>query len=221
MLTAVDTGLQNAGLPKIATMIDSLKVAINNSFAVINSAITSAIPYIANLVKAIGSLASNTIFQALAGGVVAFIAAFKGVTVIVSAMRAVRNALLIGGIIRNLAGDTQLLSFAFSNMAAESKIAAAAQKVFNLVAGLNPYVLIIAGIAAVIAALTIFFSKTDKGRAIWKSFVDYLVNIWNTVAPTLAAAWKAISDSFMSAWNTLLPVFQALWSTLVTVFKLQ
>ncbi|MBF7139931.1 tape measure protein [Pediococcus pentosaceus] len=219
MLTAVDTGLQNSGLPKIATMIDSLKVVINNSFAVINSAITSAIPYIANLVKAIGSLASNTIFQALAGGVVAFIAAFKGVTVIVSAMRAVRNALLIGGIIRNLASDTQLLSFAFSNMAAESKIAAAAQKIFNLVAGLNPYVLIIAGIAAVIAALTIFFSKTDKGRAIWKSFVDYLVNIWNTVAPTLAAAWKAISDSFMAAWNTLLPVFQALWSTVVTVFQ--
>ncbi len=219
MLTAVDSGLQNSGLPKIATMIDSLKVVINNSFAVINSAITSAIPYIVNLVKAIGNLASNTKFQALAGGVVAFIAAFKGVTVIVSAMKAVKDALLIGGIIRNLAGDTQLLSFAFSNMAAESKIAAAAQKAFNLVAGLNPYVLIIAGIAAVIAALTIFFSKTDKGRAIWKSFVDYLVNIWNAIAPTLAAAWKAISDSFMSAWNALLPVFQALWSTVVTVFQ--
>lgn len=226
MLTAIDTGLQNAGFPKIATMIDNLKVVINNSFNIINSAITSVIPPIASLVKSFGSLMNNPVFQSLAGGVIAFIAAFKGISVVITAMNALKDTLIIGQVVVGLTGDTQALAFAFSNMAAESKIAAAAQTAFNAVAELNPYALIISGIIAIAASLTIFFTKTKEGRALWSETTSAItaatIKAWSIITKVINDGTKVIMgkwDELIALWQQSVPIIASVFGNIANVIK--
>lgn len=76
-------------------------------------------------------------------------------------------------------------------------IATAAQWAWNAALTANPIGLIIAGIAALVGALYLFFTKTETGRAIWEK-------VWGAIKSAAAA----VADWFM---NTALPVLQAAW----------
>ena len=104
-----------------------------------------------------------------------------------------------------------------------TKAAAAAQWLLNAAMSASPIGLVIAGIAALVAGLVLFFTKTEKGREIWEvvwgaiksaaaAVADWFMN---TLVPVFVAAWDWIKDAAASVaeWFTtsLLPTFVAAW----------
>ncbi|QGT53370.1 hypothetical protein CHPC965_001033 [Lactococcus phage CHPC965] len=112
---------------------------------------------------------------------------------------------------------------------------------FNAVAAINPYVLIAAAIAAVIAGLVYFFTQTETGKKAWAGFVDFLksawdgivsffsgigqwfADIWNGAVDGAKAIWQGLVDWFggivqgiQNIWNGMIDFFTTLWATVVT-----
>ena len=101
------------------------------------------------------------------------------------------------------------------------KLASLAEMAFNAVFSLNPVILIIAGITALIAALAYFFTQTEMGKKAWKSFCDVATAAWNAFYPIVKPAidmiidaWNGLVQAVQTAWQMLQPVFSALWQAL-------
>ncbi|WP_130811403.1 phage tail tape measure protein [Olsenella sp. Marseille-P4559] len=62
----------------------------------------------------------------------------------------------------------------------------------------NPWVLVVAGIAAVVAGLVWFFTQTETGRQLWAQFTGWISEKWQAVQDFFAgvpAFWKGIWDN--------------------------
>ena len=116
-----------------------------------------------------------------------------------------------------------------------------AMAIFNAVLILNPFGALIAGITAVVAALTWFFTQTETGRQIWQSFVewikqawqsvsDFLTNLWTNISEIATTAWETIKttimsivqpfiDSFLTIWNGLKDSLSQIWEGIKMVFQ--
>lgn len=84
----------------------------------------------------------------------------------------------------------------------------------------NPMIAIAAAIAAVVAGLIWFFTKTETGKRIWGEFWEFLksvwswlttkfTEVWNTVSTAASGAWDGIKNSASSAWDGI----KSAWST--------
>jgi len=105
-------------------------------------------------------------------------------------------------------------------------IATAAQWLMNAAMTANPIGIIIAAIAALVAGLVWFFTKTELGRQIWQGFVDFLgaawewlknlaVTVFTAVANFFTGLWQGISDTASTVWNAIVGFFTGLWQGLV------
>lgn len=105
-----------------------------------------------------------------------------------------------------------------------TKIATAIQWLWNAAMAANPIGLIIAGIALLVGALVLFFTKTELGRKIWEKVWGWIkttsLSIWNSVLkPTFSAigdAFKAIGTAMQWTWNS---VIKPVWNFLATVIS--
>lgn len=111
-------------------------------------------------------------------------------------------------------------------LSAGMKIAAAAQWAFNAAASANPYVLIAAAIAAVVAALVLFFTKTKLGQQLWTNFVNFLKQAWTGLKELAVTVWNAIGqavthpvETIKGLWNGLTSWFSQLWQAIVNTAK--
>lgn len=187
-------------------------------------------PAIGTAMTAVGGFLTNAqkIGGALSGGISAIKVFGSGVSTFMNVSRA-----LIG-----VAKGSQAALLALQAMANTSKIAKAGliaynavvkvgtaiQVAFNAVMALNPFILIGVAIAAVIAVLVLFFTKTKLGQQIWQKFVSWLSNAWNTLKELASVVWNAISEIISSVvekikpiWNTIVEFFSNLWNTIVTI----
>ena len=79
-------------------------------------------------------------------------------------------------------------------------------KLVNLAMAANPLVLkaaaIAAGITAVVAAFTWFFTQTEVGRKIWEKFTDALVSGWDWVVDKIGAGieWIQVKWEKFTGW---------------------
>lgn len=78
-------------------------------------------------------------------------------------------------------------------------VASGAQQALNMAMRANPIGLIVTAIAALVAGLVWFFTKTELGQKIWQGFTDFL-----------QAAWEKIKVAFQMNWEIIKAVFQAL-----------
>ena len=134
----------------------------------------------------------------------------------------------MGQVIKAAFVAEDLASFisAMGKLAKTNKIAAAAQWALNTAMDVNPFVLIAAAIAAVVAALTLFFTKTKTGRKLWGEFVKWLQNAWNNLKNDASTIWNAISDAvthpvetIKKVWNGIKDFFIQLWQAIVNTGK--
>ena len=155
----------------------------------------------------------------LAVSVVTFIGAFKGVQAVASGI----SSLIIG--FQNLQAFVQLVA------GAENSI-----KAFFTLLGLNPWVVLIAGIAAVVAGLVWFFTQTKTGQKLWQGFTQFLSNAWQglvsiaqsvwsaiasaftTVVEVIKGVWSGITGFFSGLWQGIVSVAQSVWGSIVSVF---
>jgi tape measure domain-containing protein len=130
---------------------------------------------------------------------------------------------------------------AFKKLQTAIKAGTGVMKAFNVVAAINPYVLIAAAIAAVVAGLVYFFTQTETGKKAWASFVDFLksawdsivsffsgigqwfADIWNGAVDGAKGIWQGLVDWFsgivqgiQNIWNGITTFFTTLWTTVVT-----
>lgn len=87
----------------------------------------------------------------------------------------------------------------------------------------NPITLVIAAIAAVVAALVLFFTKTKTGQQMWSNFVNFLKNAWNGLVSVAQTVWNAIAQAFQKPieiikilWSGIKDFFSQLWQGIVS-----
>lgn len=214
MLTDINKGFKNAGLGSIAQVLDNMKYAINGAFKAIGPAVTVATSVILNFAKVVGSvlggLFKNDFFRSLAVGALSFAGALKGIEVGIAIFGKLKSALSVGKAFIELVTDAKNLVGVFQNL--------------SVLLGTNPWILLAAAIAAVVAALVYFFTQTKAGRAIWSGFVSFLVGLWNQLVTTVTTVWGNIVKVFTvavgiieTAWSGTVTFFTTLWTGIVTV----
>lgn len=81
------------------------------------------------------------------------------------------------------------------------RLAATGFRALSAVIMANPMVAIAAAIAAVVAGLVWFFTKTETGKRIWGEFVEVLKSAWEWLSTAFVAVWSTISEKATAAWE--------------------
>lgn len=131
-------------------------------------------------------------------GVVGAVTAFMAIGKTVQMIKAFKTALLASK------GVTVAWTVA-------TKIAAGAQKLFNLAMRQNPIVKVISLIVMIGSALAVFFTQTDSGREIWQSFMDWLKGAWEGIKDFFQGLWDGIVDVFNKAVQFVADVLSSKW----------
>ena len=81
--------------------------------------------------------------------------------------------------------------------------------------GAGKWAFVVGGVAAVVGALAVFFTKTDTGRQLWGQFTDFLAQAWDKVQgawqaaqPVLEGVLSAIGQGVSDFAQGALPVLQ-------------
>ena len=85
---------------------------------------------------------------------------------------------------------------------------------FNAIVSANPFTALIVAIAAVVAALTWFFTQTETGRAIWQGFTEWLSSTWTSISSFLIDTWNNIAQTATAIWEGIVSVATAIWSAI-------
>lgn len=91
----------------------------------------------------------------------------------------------------------------FMKLEQVTRLQTAAQAALNFVMNQNKLFLIVTGIAAVVAALYTFFTKTEKGREIWQSLMDAFSTAWQWLKDTFAPVFDWIGEKASQAWQLI------------------
>lgn len=212
-LTAIDNGLKNAKLGGIADLINSMKGGINTAFDAINSTIQKYIPIIIGVIEKMIPIIKSTIDTVI--------------SVIKRAIDFVKNnydwlSPLVAGITAGV-GAFKLINGAIKAYQGVIKIAMGVQKAFNFVMAMNPFVLLIIAIAAVVGALVWFFTQTKTGKKAWSDFTKWLGDVWNGLVDIVSAVgqaivdgWNAAVDGVKNVWSGIGDFFSGVWNGIVT-----
>ncbi|MCC4339941.1 tape measure protein [Limosilactobacillus reuteri] len=240
MLSAIDNGFKQAGFGSIAQVLDNMKGSINSAFQIIGPVVTNATVVILNFVKVVGgalkSAFSNDIFRTIVVGILGFVGAVMAAHKVISIFTTLKSAIVGLSVIAKAGNLAMAFSEAMSTLAKTSKIAGGAMKAFSAVASLGPWGIIAVAIAAVVAALTYFFTQTKTGRALWQSFITWLsgvwqsligiaTTVWNTISTAvitcingIKTGWQGITEFFSDLWTGIVNIATTIWNGLVTVF---
>ena len=218
MLSAIDNGFKQSGFGSIAQVLDNMKGSINSAFQVIGPVVTNATVVILNFAKVIGgalkSAFSNDIFRTAVVGILGFVGAVMAAHKVISIFTTLRSAIVGLSVIAKAGNLAMAFSEAMSTLAKTSKIAGGAMKAFSAVASLGPWGIIAVAIAAVVAALTYFFTQTKTGKALWQEFTTWLSGAWQSLVGVATTVWNAIGNAINAVVNFIKPY----WQGLVTFF---
>ena len=138
----------------------------------------------------------------------------------------ISNFIKVGVGIVQVASGAKTATAAFGALAESSKLASIAQWAFNSAILANPITWIVVGIAAVVAGLALFFTKTKTGQQMWANFVNWLKNAWQSLVQVAQTVWNAIVqavntsvNAVKGAWNGISSFFSSLWQGIVQVTK--
>ena len=138
----------------------------------------------------------------------------------------ISNFIKVGVGIVQVASGAKTATAAFGALAESSKLAAVAQWAFNSAILANPITWIVVGIAAVIAALALFFTKTKTGQQMWANFINWLKEVWQGLVQVAQMVWKEIVQAFTSyvsfvksVWSPIIPFFKSLWQGILLVTR--
>lgn len=98
-----------------------------------------------------------------------------------------------------------------------------AQTALNLVLSMNPIMLIVTAIAALVAAFIYLWNNCEEFREFW-------INLWDTISSAFSAVWDAIVNFFTvtipDAWNSVVDFFwqgyytwQSIWQSIGDFFS--
>lgn len=162
-------------------------------------------------------------YQALTSGLTALTNTMNTVTTAAQGVsKGVMLMMDMGGpiaAIQQLTGKMKLAQAAQEAWSVATKMATAIQGAFNAVMAMTggPITLAIAAIAAIVAALTWFFTQTETGRQAWSAFTTWLSQTWTTLVEGAKTLWQGLSDFFTGLWETISATAQTAWNTISSV----
>lgn len=230
------------GLKSLQKIAQDSTSGIGTGFANMQTAITRGM---ATIIKAIGSGDISKVISDIGtgfenalkdvAGLIGFIkdnkdifttlaAAIGGATLgIIAYNTAIKLAAIYQGIMNTL---SILYSAYMYATASGLGVASAAQAAFNVALSANPIGIIIALIVALIAALAWFFTQTETGKAIFKSFGDtvtgvftFIQSVWEEAPKWFAGIWDGIKSAFGAVGTWFKDTFSSAWQAVKNVFS--
>lgn len=193
----------------------------------------TAFEFLSNVLKGASSILKDItgllkehpgIVSAVASAVIGLTTAWKtykavslAIKTIESAKNAIFNISFALSQARAVASGTLTAALAAENAAAVG--ASGSFSLFNTVMSANPIVLIVGAIAALVAALTWFFTQTETGRQIWQGFMDWLSSAWQSISSTLSGVWNGIVETATIVWNNMMAVVAPIIQGVVDFIK--
>ncbi|MBC1523729.1 tape measure protein [Listeria booriae] len=164
--------------------------------------------------------ANKDVFKAIVVGITAAVAAFKTFQVVSSVI----------GIVSGFTKTIGLVVFAFNNVRKSASLAKAAMIALNIAFSVNPIILIIGAITALVAGLVWFFTQTKIGQKIvqsaWeiiksatKVTVDFMITAWNSIVSVLTIIWNWIKTTALTLWDGVVATWNAVVTTITTVWQ--
>lgn len=209
----------------IVGMVGSLAASLGG---VLLNAALSVLGVLADLAAKIsGNKVAMTALQVVLTGLVGAWGLYKTVTTAATAATAITKAAfgtlsfaLKGAAVaqRAITAATALTKVALGGLSGKLRIAAVAQAAFNAVMAINPIVLIVAGIAALVAALVWFFTQTEAGRKAWRVFTVYLTTAWQAIKATAVAIWQDLAAFLSGLWENIKTVVFTAWEAIKAIF---
>ena len=226
MLTYINDGFSDAGFGSIAKQLDNLKYVINDAFTAIGPVVSKgtevALGYLKKELPTIKQVCSDvknalmSFFNFLENHKDGVMTAAKVLLALWSAVKVGKG--VVGTILSVASGYSKLVTA----ISALGEVAGTAVGVLTTIAGFaaaNPMVLIIAAIAAVVTALTLFFTKTKLGQQLWSQFTSFLSDCWNGIKEVASSVWDAVAefitsvpDKVKGVWNGVTSFFSGIWS---------
>lgn len=187
---------------ELAKAFNELKPIIGSVIDGLASAAGTVLPVFVGAVKA--AAGGLQFLGEHKGPVLGVVGALASLTAGIAAYNAVASIQAAGG----LAG-------VMAKMATAIKGTAVAQTLLNTAMWASPITWIVAGIAAVVGALALFFTKTETGRAIWSSFTQALGAGWDWIVGKFQAGISWISTTFGPVFSQIGQVISGAWDATV------
>ena len=106
-------------------------------------------------------------------------------------------------------------------------LASKAQAVLNAVLNANPILLVISLFASLVSAAVYFFTCTDKGKALWQQFTDFLSNcvqnirdFFSGLGNDITGFFTAAGEGAQNAWNSVVNWFMGIPDTICNFFTM-
>lgn len=202
--------LAQALIPVLAKIIPLLTPIISTLIGSMVPAIQSVLNMVTGLVDVLVPIVQNCL-PAVAGALKYFLPLIQAIVSIIPAIIAV----LTTGI-----GVFKAVTTAIS-------LASKAQAVLNAVLNANPIILIVSLIASLVSALVYFFTCTDKGKAIWQQFTDFLSNCVQNIRDFFSGLGNDITGFFtaagqgaQNAWNSVVNWFRGIPDAICNFFTM-
>lgn len=209
--------LAGARMGGLAGAIEQMKGSIDTAFISIGDRLSPAVQTLTGHITGLVNWFANLSPQ-IQSGIVSFglVAAAIGPLLIAIGM--------VGGAIVNIITAVKTVKSILVAYEVATKIATAAQWLWNAALTANPIGLIIAAVAALVAALVWFFTQTDLGRDIWQGFVDALGNAWtwlweNALKPVfdfIGAAFTFLYENVIRPVISGILLYIGIWAAIYT-----
>lgn len=214
-------------LPAIADGFKTLLHAVSGLLDYVSAHADSIIPLAKGITafvlasKGIGAASAG--FKALPAALDGISRSATGITTAAKGISGFVNlATDLGGIgpaLKATAGNFGIVQTAVGTF---KTVATAARTTWGLFTGLlaaNPFVLVIAGITAVVAALTWFFTQTETGKRLWNSFATWFMGIWNQISTACQPILQAIAIFITQTMSQIQQIWQTGWTLITTVLQ--
>lgn len=200
MIEAVNKGLKEAGLGDLATIFSNIGTSIKNM-------LISLAPYITEAI-----IKTKEIFDFISKNQETIKNLATAIGILVAAIKIYNLNVKIMNTLAKINAETHIFTkAAMLAQAAATKLVTAAQAGLNLVMSLNPIVLVIAAIVALIAVFVVLWNKCEWFRNFW-------INLWNNIVSFVQNAVNTVVSVFNTVVNFVKNNWQGLLLLLVNPF---
>lgn len=177
VITAIDEGMQNAGLGSIAENFDKIKNAVNVAF----KAITDSIPPAINIMTDLW----NTL-KPFIPTIIALIGYFTIFSTVVS-----------------IQNKVNMVAAAYKKWTLATEGATIAQKILNTVMKANWIAIIISAVIALVGAFIYLWNTSDDFRNFWIGLWEGVKKAVGAAVDWIISAWEGMKEFFSNTWNGL------------------
>ena len=177
VITAIDEGMQNAGLGSIAENFDKIKNAVNVAF----KAITDSIPPAINIMTDLW----NTL-KPFIPTIIALIGYFTIFSTVVS-----------------IQNKVNMVAAAYKKWTLATEGATIAQKILNTVMKANWIAIIISAVIALVGAFIYLWNTSEDFRNFWIGLWEGIKKAVGAAVDWIVSAWEGMKEFFSNTWNGL------------------